>query len=112
MLDLKLHGTALFVDVARLYALAHGLPLRHARAARGGGPAHARGAAGKRSLGHRLRVPADAAAAGADGRRRHADGNPNLLDTATLNDIDLRMLKETIRIARRLQQRMGLDYQR
>jgi CBS domain-containing protein len=38
--------------------------------------------------------------------------NPNLIDTATLNDIDLRMLKETIRIARRLQQRMGLDYQR
>jgi CBS domain-containing protein len=26
MLDLKLQGTALFVDAARLYALAHGLP--------------------------------------------------------------------------------------
>jgi signal-transduction protein with cAMP-binding, CBS, and nucleotidyltransferase domain len=25
MLDLKLHGTAIFVDAARLYALAHGL---------------------------------------------------------------------------------------
>jgi signal-transduction protein with cAMP-binding, CBS, and nucleotidyltransferase domain len=32
MLDLKLHGTALFVDAARLYALAHGLPVLGTRA--------------------------------------------------------------------------------
>jgi CBS domain-containing protein len=31
---------------------------------------------------------------------------------AALNDIDRRMLKESLRIARRLQQRMELDYQR
>jgi CBS domain-containing protein len=34
------------------------------------------------------------------------------VDTGALNDIDQRMLKETLRIARRLQQRMQLDYQR
>ena len=39
-------------------------------------------------------------------------GNPNLIDVGTLNDIDRRMLKETMRIARRLQQRIELDYRR
>ena len=38
--------------------------------------------------------------------------NPNLIDVATLNEIDRRMLKETVRIARRLQQRIELDYRR
>jgi CBS domain-containing protein len=36
--------------------------------------------------------------------------NPNLLDVATLNDIDRRILKESLRIARRLQQRIELDF--
>jgi CBS domain-containing protein len=31
---------------------------------------------------------------------------------AALNDIDRRMLKESLRMARALQQRMALDYQR
>jgi CBS domain-containing protein len=112
MLDLKLHGTALFVDAARLYALAHGLPLLGTRARlEAAGPlmrvapqeseAWVTGFEFLQML--RLQVQMGGAA---------TPGNPNLLDTATLNDIDLRMLKETIRIARRLQQRMGLDYQR
>ena len=41
-----------------------------------------------------------------------ADGNPNLVDVAALNDIDRRMLKESLRVARRLQQRIELDYAR
>ena len=36
----------------------------------------------------------------------------NLLDVGTLNDIHLRMLKESLRQARRQQQRIELDYQR
>ena len=66
-IDIKLQGTALFVDVARIYALAHGcaetgtreLRCRDRRAARRTG---ARG----RRLGRGVRVPADAAPAGAD----------------------------------------------
>jgi CBS domain-containing protein len=112
MLDLKLHGTALFVDAARLYALAHGLPALGTRARlEAAGPlmnvaAHESEAwvTGFEFLQMlRLQVQMGGVATPA---------NPNLIDTATLNDIDLRMLKETIRIARRLQQRMGLDYQR
>ena len=41
-----------------------------------------------------------------------APGNPNLVEPATLNDIDRRVLKECFRVMRRLQQRMELDYQR
>jgi len=36
----------------------------------------------------------------------------NLAEVAALNDIDRRVLKESFRVARRLQQRMELDYQR
>jgi CBS domain-containing protein len=56
-----------------------------------------------------LRLQAQVDEATADGAR---PADPNLIDIATLNDIDLRMLKETMRIARRLQQRIELDYQR
>jgi CBS domain-containing protein len=41
-----------------------------------------------------------------------AGRNPNLLDVDALNDMDRRVLKEALRVARRLQQRMELDYQR
>ncbi|MFS8087177.1 MAG: putative nucleotidyltransferase substrate binding domain-containing protein, partial [Acidobacteriota bacterium] len=37
---------------------------------------------------------------------------PNLIELEALNDIDRRMLKESFRVARRLQQKMELDYQR
>ena len=37
---------------------------------------------------------------------------PNRIDVTQLNDIDRRMLKETFRLARRLQQRLELDYLR
>jgi CBS domain-containing protein len=36
----------------------------------------------------------------------------NQVELSTLNDIDRRMLKESFRVARRLQQKMELDYQR
>jgi CBS domain-containing protein len=37
---------------------------------------------------------------------------PNELDVTKLNDIDRRVLKESLRVARRLQQRLELDYRR
>jgi CBS domain-containing protein len=52
-------------------------------------------------------------AAGPDtGKPSDGDANPNAIDTRKLNDIDRRMLKEAMRMARILQQRMQLDYSR
>ncbi|RZU00606.1 DUF294 nucleotidyltransferase-like domain-containing protein [Rivibacter subsaxonicus] len=118
VVDIKLRGTALFVDAARLYALAHGV----------------------RAVGTRGRFEAIGRALGVEPQESEAwiggfeflqmlrlqvqiergsreavdapDGNPNLVDVAALNDIDRRVLKESLRVARRLQQRMELDYQR
>ena len=41
-----------------------------------------------------------------------APDKANQVELSTLNDIDRRMLKESFRVARRLQQKMELDYQR
>jgi CBS domain-containing protein len=109
VLDLKLHGTAIYVDAARLYALAHGIAATSTRD-RLEAAAKAMGAAGFEYLQMlRLQVQLER------GRREAvdaSDGNPNLVDVSALNDIDRRMLKESLRIARRLQQRIQLDYVR
>jgi CBS domain-containing protein len=117
-IDLKLRGTAVYVDAARLFALAHGLPATGTRER-------------FEAAGRAMNVPAQESEAWVagfeflqmlrlrvqlDGARREAvdaaDGNPNLVDVAALNDIDRRMLKESLRVARRLQQRIELDYAR
>ena len=51
----------------------------------------------------RLRAQLDAGAAVKE---------PNQIRVADLNDIDQRILRECFRVARMLQQRMQLDYQR
>jgi CBS domain-containing protein len=117
MVDLKLHGNALFVDYARLYAQAVGLAATNTRARLQG-------------VGQALSVPTQESEAWVAAfeflqwlrlrvqlqRQTEADGdpddNPNRIDVSALNDIDRRMLKESLRVARRLQQRMALDYQR
>lgn len=109
--DLKLSGTAAFVDAARLLALAHRIP--------------ATGTA------ERLEALVAAQASQADEVRAWIDAfqflqslrlrvqhnrrdvpiaNANLLDTRTLSDIDRRILKEAFRQARKLQQRLAVDY--
>jgi len=115
-IDLKLQGTALFVDAARLYALAHGLPQRGTRTrlqAAGplmgvSAPEHESWVASfeflqllrlQRQLGQRGDMPGP-------------QDNPNLVDVKLLNDIDRRLLRESLRVARSLQQRVQLDYQR
>jgi CBS domain-containing protein len=113
MVDLKLNGTAIFVDVARLYALAHGVPHTGTRerfealAPLLKAEPHESQAwvAGFEYL-QMLRLQAQMA------RPADAAGNPNLVELRTLNDIDRRMLKETFRVARRLQQMIELDYER
>ena len=111
-IDLKLQGTALFVDVARLYALAHGVAATGTRDR-------------LQAVGPMLGVPEGESEAWIGGfeflqlLRLHAqlDGttvgdNPNCIDVGSLNDIDRRILKETLRVLRTLQQRVRLDYER
>ena len=57
--------------------------------------------------GLRLRAQVAETPAGAS-----APGNPNLIDVGTLDDIERSILKEALRVARRLLQRIELDYGR
>jgi len=111
-LDLKLQGTAIVVDVARLYALAHGVPATGTRerlAAVGpqmGVPSAEHQAwTGAFDFLQTLRLRAQL-----DGRT--VAGNPNRIAIDDLHDIDRRLLKEVLRVVRSLQQRVRLDYER
>jgi CBS domain-containing protein len=113
LLDLKLQGTALFVDAARLYALAHGLPALGTRARlEAAAPLmHVAPQEGQAWITafeflQMLRLQIQL------GEHGEVGDNPNQIDVNRLNDIDRRMLKETMRIARSLQQRIELDYRR
>jgi CBS domain-containing protein len=124
MFDLKMQGTAIFVDSARLYALAHGVPALATRARLeavapllGVPPQEGQSWVSAFEFLQMLRLqvqlgPVHAAGDAADSTSPYAHGNPNLIDVATLNDIDRSMLKEACKVARRLQQRLELDYQR
>jgi len=111
-LDLKLQGTALFVDAGRLYSLAHGT-----------------GAVGTRerleSAGQRMGLAAGEYQAWSTSfeflqmlRLRvqlESDvplAEPNRIEVAALNDIDRRVLRECLRVARMLQRRLRMDYER
>jgi CBS domain-containing protein len=112
LLDLKHHGTMHFVDAARIYALALGITDTGTRQR-------------FEAIAAALRVPAHESEAWVHGfeflqmlrLRVQAvgplpEGAANAIDVASLDDIDRRTLKETLRVARRLQQRLQLDYQR
>jgi CBS domain-containing protein len=110
-IDLKKSAARLFVDTARVFALAAEVPATHTAA-------RLRGAAGALALNEvevngaidgfqfvqQLRLRAQLAAT--EGARRAA----NCVDPATLGEIDRRILKESLRQARRLQSRLALDY--
>jgi len=110
-LDLKLRGTALFVEGARVYALASGLEATGTRA-RLLAAAQARQVPATESEAlvaafeflQMLRLRVQLEHPGTD--------HPNEIDVAQLNPIDRRVLKESMRAARSLQQRIELDYQR
>lgn len=112
MLDLKLQGTALFVDAARLYSLAHGIGATNTRRR-------------LEAVGPLLQLAQTEYEAWVGGfeflqmlrLRIQLEGQtsmqaPNSLRVDSLNDIDRRILRESMRIARQLQQRMQLDYER
>jgi CBS domain-containing protein len=108
-IDLKTRGTRLFVDCARVFALAHGI-------------ADTGTTARLRLAGARLRVEPRHVDATVEAfhflqllRLRQQDqpaakGNPNRIDPYALHEIDQRMLKEAFRQARQLQERLRLSY--
>lgn len=112
--DLKMMGTAIFVDVARLHCLMLGLPEVNtrrrleaiARVQNVDAPqAEAWSTAFEYLQMLRLRTQLN-------GLGPAGAGSPNVVRLDALNDIDRRMLKECFRVARRLQQRVQLDYVR
>ncbi len=112
MVDLKLQGTAIFVDAARLYGLANGITHTNTRLrlqmvgallklASTEYDAWVSGFEFLQML--RLRIQLDEQASASD---------PNRLELTSLNDVDRRILRESFRVARQLQQRLQLDYER
>lgn len=111
-IDLKLQGTSIFVDAARLYALANGIPATNTRERlMTVGPILGVTAAEYEAWVRgfeflqmqRLQIQLQGAAEAEQ---------PNHIEVNTLNDIDRRILKEAFRVARTLQQRLQLDYER
>ncbi len=107
-LDLKARGTRIFVDCARVFALAHGIPETGT-------------AARIRLAGARLHVAQKHVDATVEAfhflqflRLRQQDatarGGPNRIDPYALHDVDQRMLKEAFRQAKQLQERLRLTY--
>src|SRR5262249_17973980 len=104
-LDLKTRGTRLFVDCARVFALAQGITdtgtatrLRAAGEALLAEPRHVAATVEAFHFLQLLRLRwQDQPAAGAE---------PNRVDPYALNDVDQRMLKEAFRQAKQLQDRL------
>jgi CBS domain-containing protein len=111
-IDLKLHGARIFVDAARIYALAQGLPqtstaerLRGARGALGMSETDAGAAIDAFFLLQRLRLQSQT-------RRPQGEGeSANRVAPDRLNRVVQSALKEALRVAKDLQSRLALDYQ-
>lgn len=108
-LDLKKSGSRIVVDVARIFSLAAGTPavnsvdrLREAGGAAGMPPAEV--AAAQAALSHMLRL-----------RLAHQSGQEHGDEAAAflparLHELDRVVLKESLHLAKRLQQRLKLNY--
>ena len=111
-IDLKKSGARLFVDAARVFALAAGVP-------------HTNTAQRLRHGGTRLNLSSEEIASATDAfffvqllrlrtqllaGARPERSAPNRIDPEELNEVDRRILKESFRQARRLQKRLALDY--
>ena len=111
-IDLKGYGARLFVDVARIYALAQGLPQTNTvERLRGAG-------AGTRMSKVETEAIVDAFLAIQQLRLRTqasqdvlTEDTANRIDPDKLNELQRHILKESLRLARKLQQRLALDYQ-
>ncbi len=109
-IDLKAHGTRLFVDSARVYALAKGVAhtntaqrLRLVAERIGMGTHEVEAAVQAFNLLQLLRLRTQLAT-------DVKPGGENRIDPATLNHLDRRFLKEALRHARRIRHRLELDY--
>lgn len=115
MIDLKMRGASVFVDAARILALAQGLTPTSTRE-RLQSIGQAIGLAQKEfdswvsafEFIQALRLRAQLQSA----PEHSAAVTPNHLAVASLSDIDRRILKESLRVGRSLQQRLQLDYAR
>ncbi len=110
-IDLKLNGTTPFVDAARIYSLA-------------AGDNHTNTLLRLRAAASALNIPGPEVEAWGEAflfiqllklRNQHwreAEGKPmhNHIDPDELNELERRILKEAFRQARKLQQRLALDY--
>jgi len=110
-IDLKVNGVQLFVEAARIYGLADGVPatgtldrLRGVAAARGVPPVERDAWTDAFGLIQRLRLALNAA--------QHARGEPlhNHLNPAALDDGERQRLKHALRQARNLQARLTRDF--
>jgi CBS domain-containing protein len=111
-LDLKLNGITPFVDAARIYSLAHGITATNTLQR-------------LREIAEPLHIKPHDAEAYCDAflfiqllrlRLHHKQTErgmklTNKVDPDTLNNLDQRILKEAFRQARKLQTKLGLDYQ-
>ena len=114
-IDLKLRGTAIFVDIARLYSLAHGISATNTRdrlqamgIALAINPREYESWIGSFEFLQMLRLRIQTDAADGAGNSVH----PNHIMVRSMTTIDRRILKESFRLMSELQQRMQLDYGR
>lgn len=112
LVDLKLQGTAVFVDAARIFALSRGIPMTGTReriqaagTSMGLAPSEFDAWAGGFEFIQMLRLRIQLSSDTPPER-------PNHVRLADLNDIDRRILKESFRVGRTMQQRLQLDYAR
>lgn len=111
-IDLKRFGVRLFVDAARIYALARGLPqtntvdrLRAAVAGVRMSAADAGAVIAAFLFVQQLRLRHQAS------QESLSDETANRIDPDKLNELERDALKGAFRLARKLQQRLSLDYQ-
>ena len=109
MRALKVRGTRLFVDCARIFALSLGIAetgtatrLRAAGALLRVEPRHVEATVAAFHFLQLLRLRQQ--------DRPGVAGNPNRVDPNALNEIDQRMLKEAFRQAKQVQQRLRTTY--
>ena len=110
-IDLKAQGTRIFTDAGRIFALATGADVQNT-------------AARLRHAGAVRKVPVEETEAVVDAfyflvllrlRHEHLDSPDGprrpRIDPRTLNELDRRILKEALRLATKVQQRLALDFQ-
>lgn len=111
-IDLKKYGSRLFIDVARIYALANGIPntntiqrLRLAGVKRHVQPEETNALIDALNFILLLRLQHQHT------QEANGEQGDNLVAPDSLNELDRRILKEAFRQARKLQLRLKIDYQ-